>query len=155
MTAFDAAKLHGQDLRDFVEAGAPETRTSVIVEVAGTERAVPHPYDAWQEAPPSRDEVAQVEVGDDATPIMDRVEEKLGRLDLPKRPVRLDTAEAFVLSVTPSQLAEISGWDQVGAIRPNRSYTATPPTRSRSAAGPASPRAVARTRGMGRRHIPT
>jgi len=155
MPAFDTAKLHGQDLRDLVEAGEPEMRTSVIVEIKSTQTAAPHSYDAWREAPLSPDEIAQIDRADDATLTMDRVETQLKGLDLPKGPIRLDAAEAFVLSVTPSQLREISSWDLVGAIRPNRTYTAAPPTRSQGAAGPGSARTVARSAGIGRRHIPT
>lgn len=51
---------------------------------------------------------------------MDQLESDLKKIRLAEEPIRLDAAQAFVLTVTPEQLREISHHPLVGDIRPNR-----------------------------------
>ncbi len=55
---------------------------------------------------------------------MDDLEKEIRRLKLAQDPVRLDSAEAFVLEVTPEQLQKLARCELVGRVRPNREHHA-------------------------------
>lgn len=53
---------------------------------------------------------------------MDDLAQEIKRLKLAQDPVRLDSAEAFVLEVTPEQLQKLARSELVGRVRPNREH---------------------------------
>jgi hypothetical protein len=130
MTDLDATKIVYPDLREFAETSAPSTRRSVIIELGGPppkvtlrkpSRTSPHFGSGQAEILDFGDDPGRAEA-------MDRLEEELSKLRLSERPVRLDSAEAFVASVTPEQLRALTRLSLVGAVRPNREHH-TPPRR--------------------------
>lgn len=52
--------------------------------------------------------------------LMNELEKKLSALNLSEEPIRLEHAQAFVVSVTPNQLRALSEMSLAGFIRPNR-----------------------------------
>ncbi len=55
---------------------------------------------------------------------MDQLEVDLKKIDLPEKPIRLDAAQAFLVTLTPAQLRQILDHPLVGNIRPNRIHHA-------------------------------
>ena len=53
---------------------------------------------------------------------MDDLAKEIKRLKLAQDPVRLDSAEAFALEVTPEQLLKLCNSELVGRVRPNREH---------------------------------
>ena len=53
---------------------------------------------------------------------MDDLAKEIKRLKLAQDPVRLDSAEAFALEVTPEQLLKLCSSELVGRVRPNREH---------------------------------
>lgn len=128
MSKFDERKISDNGLRDFAEKGEASERRSIIVELDIPPRTPVRPE--WQRTPWKKgaysselmDSLAAGEERENKNDLksMNQLEEKLAGLDLPEKPVRLDSAQAFVLSVTPEQLRTISNFSLAGLIRPNR-----------------------------------
>ena len=119
-------KIDDADLRSFAEHGGPTDHASVIVELDQTPTV--RPGDAtggWSGDAGYRVPIEALEGFDDEGTGMDELEKALQGLELAATPVRLDSAQAFVLNVTPDQLKAIADWDLVGPIRPNRRHYAT------------------------------
>ena len=123
MTVADLDKLAGQELRDFACSDGLQGRQSVIAEVRTAFVTTPYPAILGMPLPI---EIMMTQDAVEVGPVLDEVERKLDTLVLPASPVRLDTAEAFVLDVTPAQLLEIASWDEIGIIRPNRTHVVIP-----------------------------
>jgi hypothetical protein len=124
---FDERKISDYKLRDFAESGEANERGSVIVELDIPPRAMLRPE--WQQTPWKKGSYpgltdytasGEEENVENDIELMNQLEEKLVSLDLPEKPVRLDAAQAFVVSVTPEQLRNISRFSLAGLIRPNR-----------------------------------
>ena len=127
MADFEKRKISDSQLRDFAEDGETNERRSVIVELGVMPRVALRPE--WQKTPWKKgsypglvdysalDETEDIEKDIES---MNRLEEKLVSLNLPEKPVKLDVAQAFVVSVTPEQLRAISRFSLAGPIRPNR-----------------------------------
>jgi hypothetical protein len=118
-------KIPDTDLRDFVKAGGHNGRRSVIVEL-GVDPVPIEPRDPL--GPPmipaprkdqvaSRDDLINIE-GNAAS--MKQLEDELVSLGLGRDLVRLEAAQAFVLTVTPDDLRAVARLPLVGVIRPNR-----------------------------------
>ena len=119
-------KIVDADLRSFVEHGGSDDRASVIVELGQTPTVRPgETAGGWFENTGYRVPIEELEGFDDEGSGMDELEKALQGLDLAATPVRLDSAQAFVLQVTPDQLKAIADMDLVGPIRPNRRHYAS------------------------------
>ena len=117
----DTGKILDAELVKFASQDS-STTVSVIVEMA---------------LPPSRVELTEVGPGQGpvrpqlALPAddgawrhgMDALERELRQL-IGAALVRLDTAQAFVVELTPDQLRKVTSLDEAGAIRPNRRHYA-------------------------------
>jgi hypothetical protein len=123
-------KILDEELRAFAEEGAPDARETVIVELGATPTVrPPESRDGWMSKGDYRSAIESLEGFKDEGQAMDQLERAFDKLQLPQRPVRLDSAQAFVVDVTPDQLRTISDWDLVGPIRPNRTHRASPATK--------------------------
>jgi hypothetical protein len=119
-------KIVDADLRSFVEHGGLDDRASVIVELSQTPTVRPgESSSGWFENTGYRVPIEALEGFDDEGSGMDELEKALQGLDLAATPVRLDSAQAFVLQVTPDQLKAIADMELVGPIRPNRRHYAS------------------------------
>jgi hypothetical protein len=127
-----SSKIVGKELAAFAQQTGEEER-SVIVELSTTKpvkltpkrRSLPR-HGTWtrESAPPaSRDAKA-------TRAAMDALEGVLKQFVREQALVRLETAQAFVLSVTPEQLRKVIGESLVGWVRPNRTH-GVPPKRGR------------------------
>lgn len=134
-------KIQDDDLRSFAESDDTDRRETVIVEVESTPKVrPPASTDHWRDPSSYRYAIEAMESDEEgqAAGSMDRLQRHFRELDLPDEPVRLDTAQAFVLDVTPGQLRQISEWSDVGPIRPNRTHYSIPPSSSSADASDAS-----------------
>jgi hypothetical protein len=119
-------KIDDADLRSFAEHGDPTDHASVIVELGQTPTVRPgEATGGWFGDSGYRVPIEALEGFDEEGSGMDELEKALQGLELAATPVRLDSAQAFVLKVTPDQLKAIADWDLVGPIRPNRRHYAT------------------------------
>jgi len=120
----DASKIPDPELRDFVQAEESDEPRSVIVELEmgppdlAPRQTVPRPR------VPGRDRVAPFDLakteGHDGA--MNQLERELLALGLAQDLVRLNAAQAFVVSASPAQVRIISRLPLVGVIRPNRTH---------------------------------
>jgi hypothetical protein len=121
------AKIQDGDLRAFAESGPPAARETVIVELEPTPTVrPPESRDSWLSKLDYRSAIESIEGFDDGGQAMDQLQRAFEELELPEQPVRLDSAQAFVVDVTPDQLRMISSWDLVGPIRPNKTHYGSP-----------------------------
>jgi len=151
----EVAKIQDDDLRSFAEGEGADQRESVIVELEHTPTVRP-PANREQWVNPSdfRYAIEAIEgvSGDDADR-MDELQRQFQGLDLPDQPVRLDTAQAFVVDLTPNELRQVTEWSNVGPIRPNRTHKASqqaglskmPSKRSADTYGPSGADAVSKS----------
>jgi hypothetical protein len=126
-------KIQDDELRSFAESDDMDRRETVIVEVESTPKVrPPASKDLWLDASHYRYAIEAIESDDEGQSAgsMDRLQQQFRKMDLPEEPVRLDTAQAFVLDVTPEQLRQIAEWPDVGPIRPNRTHYAIAPSSS-------------------------
>ncbi|WP_165225055.1 hypothetical protein [Aquisphaera insulae] len=120
----DASKIDLGELRDFAAASGT-SRRSVIVELCGAGLKVPA-RPASRAMPPKSEVVPRGTRPDlGRGEAMDQLQQALGALGLARDVVRLDAAEAFVVSVTPAQLRDVAGLPLVGIVRPNRTHRAS------------------------------
>jgi hypothetical protein len=131
METLDRRKIVDTDLQEFAAAENADGRRSVIVELGlppptvspfFSHKPIPRASEVGPHSSP-RVSLADVE-GHGAA--MDELETHLRALGPEARPLRLDSAQAFVVSVTPAQLRTISQWPLAGTIRPNRVHYAPP-----------------------------
>jgi hypothetical protein len=124
---FDDGKIPNPELRNFAESSDSDEERSVIVEL-GTEplRLAPREVSPRPRVPPPAaarrpdlDDLINVE-GNAGS--MRQLESELNACGLDRDLVRLDAAQAFVVSVTPCQLRALSRLPLVGIIRPNRTH---------------------------------
>ena len=115
----DSSKISDPELLKFAGQDTA-SKVSVIVELsiehAPIELADPDPNSGLvrpYEALPI-DEAAECQR-------MDRLERELKKL-VTSETVRLDTAQAFVVDLTPSQLRAVLRLTDVGCVRPNRTH---------------------------------
>lgn len=129
MEDFIKGKISDSALRDFAEEGETTERRSIIIELDLPPQAVAR--SEWRKAPWEKGSFlgsGKISPSDETedcqkeTEFMNKLEEKLDSFDLPEKPVRLDSAQAFVVSVTPEQLRTISQFPLTGLIRPNRAH---------------------------------
>ena len=128
MDPSQGAKIQDDDLRSFAESEDADQRESVIVELEQTPTVRPPANrEQWQNPSDFRYAIEAVEgVSDDESVRMDELQRQFQGLDLPDQPVRLDTAQAFVVDLTADELRQVSEWSNVGPIRPNRIHRASP-----------------------------
>jgi hypothetical protein len=131
MDAFDGAKIADPELRTFAASQDADERRTVIVELGVAPPPVaiafdrrlgmgrPAPQPRRQEG--DRRDLADVEGHGE---LMNELEGRLRSLGLSGKVVRLDAAQAFVISVTAAQLCALSRLPLAGIIRPNRSHFA-------------------------------
>jgi hypothetical protein len=115
-------KIRDSALREFADANATEDRHSVIVELAAPPEIG---LRSVKPGPPKRSESPKSAAKVQLTPrksLMDKLARKISGVS--QDAVRLDAAEAFVLSVTPDELRAICEIPLVGAVRPNRTHHA-------------------------------
>jgi hypothetical protein len=126
MKDLDATKIDQPELREFAQAEGGSQRREVIIELGGPVPKVTLRKPKRSPSVPMGERPEILSFGDDSgqAEAMDRLEKELGELGLGKQPVRLDSAQAFVASVTPEQLCRITRLPLVGVIRPNRTHRA-------------------------------
>ena len=125
MDGADVEKIQGEDLRSFAESGPSDERQSVIVELGTTDQVrPPAKKELWTSPNDYRAAIEGIEGYSDDGSAMDELQQTLNGLSLPRDPVRLDSAQAFVLDVTPGELRQITASNLVGPIRPNRVLSA-------------------------------
>jgi hypothetical protein len=113
------SKIDDESLQAFAES-SDKTFRSVIVELAIPPIEVLRP---WGKTPPRFEQAKSAKPSDraaDKKPLMDKLGRSLKRIA--KDVVRIDAADAFVLSVSPEQLREIKEMPLVGSVRPNRAH---------------------------------
>ena len=131
METFDRKKIVDTDLQEFAAAENADERRSVIVELGLPPPTVPLSFPlesiprASEVGPHSSPRVSLADVEGHGS-AMDQLETSLRALGLEEPPLRLDSAQAFVVRVTPAQLRTISQWPLAGTIRPNRVHYAPP-----------------------------
>jgi hypothetical protein len=116
-------KLQDPELLRFAESDTNETR-SVIVEL-NSDDFIEKPRSSVPRArsPQTGGRSTGSAFGPRmATTAMNELERSLTQLGVGKSMVRLGTAQAYVVSVKPSQLRAISALPMVGAIRSNRTH---------------------------------
>jgi hypothetical protein len=109
-----------RSLAEFAATDSDERR-SVIVEL-GVPLKVPLRPNGLRPYPPPVEELPTNDRRADESDEMDRLAEELRAQGLAESLVRLNLAQAFVVTVTPAQLRIISGSPLVGVIRPNRTH---------------------------------
>jgi hypothetical protein len=132
MEDFETDKIADPDLRSFVAHGGADEQRSVIIELGLPPPRLPlHPARPPRASPQPHQPAAPLDLADieGHALSMDELEAKLRTLDLAGKPIRLNAAQAFVVSVTPSQLGTIARWPLAGPIRPNRTHRVTPRVR--------------------------
>jgi hypothetical protein len=118
------AKIAGEALQDFARMDRPAERQSVIVELAAPPREVPRSFELTKRpglpSAPSREDLlgsrALTPHGSLLDDLAGQIQSRIG----PKKLVRIDSAEAMVLDVSPAELRTICEMPLVGSIRPNR-----------------------------------
>src|SRR5215471_18041635 len=107
MIDFDAHKIVDTDLQNFAASSTSDERRSVIVELGLPSPHIPlrpaHPPYAFPKLADRHTPTDMADIEGHAAS-MDQLEKKFNALDLATKPVRLDAAQAFVVSVTPEQL---------------------------------------------------
>ncbi|QEH37612.1 hypothetical protein OJF2_62030 [Aquisphaera giovannonii] len=128
MSELDPSKIDLGELRNFAAASGA-SRRSVIVELGGQLLKVSARRPSGVLPRKGEADAAVLRAGAGQGPgrseDMDRLQEALGSLGLGREAVRLDAAEAFVVTVTPGQLREITRLPLVGVVRPNRTHRAS------------------------------
>jgi hypothetical protein len=131
MESFNPNRLSHVELREFAAQTEGTDRRSVIVELDAPPADVDAtPLEFSRPRPPRRDELCHAgRKPDEALETaadMNRLGRSLEKLELDKPPVRLDYAQAYILSVTPDQLRSITHMPGVGLVRPNRTHHVPP-----------------------------
>ena len=122
----ETAKIPDPDLRRFAEAAPEAEQRSVIVELEPGPPPKPRPQ--RPRPPGARPDPLEMAYGGHDERAMDQLERRLGELGLGEDLVRLDAAQAFVVTVRPDQLRLVAGLPLVGVIRPNRTHRTSSPT---------------------------
>src|SRR5262245_23373780 len=110
-------KVVDPGLREFLAEGDPGEHRSVIVELASPRKKAttrPTKLPPPKQKPPTPHDLTTLLADEDVAASLDRLEDELAAQDLDEKPVRLNLAEAFVVSVTPPQLQAISQSPLVG-----------------------------------------
>ncbi len=125
----DVEKIPDPDLRSFANSEKSDTARSVIVELEG-EAVEMRPQKL---APPAKPPRKKKGAGgaplapDFSTAAMSQLEQDLESLGLSEDLVRLNAAQAFVLTASPEQLRALVQLPLVGVIRPNRMHRVPSP----------------------------
>lgn len=120
----DGSKIPDLELRHFAMAEETDEQRSIIIELeVGPPRlapreTVPRPRSPGQDLLSTLDLAGAEEEGW----TMRQLENELTALGLAKNMVRLDTAQAFVVTVRPEQLRAIVRLPLVSVVRPNRTH---------------------------------
>ena len=124
MSDLETAKIEQPELREFAATENDSVRRSVIVELGGPAPKVTLSKPSKSLTPWAAARPEILDFGDDSgqAEAMNRLEHELSELGLARKPVRLDSAQSFVVNVTPEQLRAISSLPLVGIIRPNREH---------------------------------
>ena len=113
------SKIVDPGLREFAGSTEAADPRSVIIEIA-----VPSPLVSRKPPEPGRQPFGSrlaIASKDDPRKRMDAAATQIVSV-LKQDPVRLDTAEAFVASVSPAELRELLALPVVGMVRPNRTH---------------------------------
>lgn len=121
-------------LQRFAAAANEQEPISVIIEIAPDlarvpsavvakgpklgHQPVPNPKRNSKTAKPAQQAPAESTIG------MDQLGQLLKKMNLLQSAVRLESAEAFVADVNPTQLKQLASSELVGRIRPNRQHSA-------------------------------
>jgi hypothetical protein len=123
METYPERKLGSPDLVEFASASSGAGTRSVIVELASPPRAAPRSTEPHHPRPQAKGHAREAALvpDDDRAARLDRLGKELDTLGLDE-PVRIDSAEAFVVDVTPDQLRALARCPLSGVIRPNRTH---------------------------------
>jgi hypothetical protein len=121
----DVTKFSTIELADFATRNDTDDRLTIIAEIENPSYQ-PNKVASKQYSPeiPQKIKVPAL-IFDESLcdECMDKVEHDLENLHLDRLPVRLNSAHAFILNVTSSQLRLLSTFPLVNFIRPNRTHT--------------------------------
>jgi hypothetical protein len=124
----DTGKIPDAELRSFAQTPTAEKPRSVIVELESPPLAIA----PLEKTPRPRYPGGHPAIPFDLTAVgeeherMDQLQKELLALGLEEELVRLNAAQAFVVSASPAKLRALSRLPLVGVIRPNRTHHVPP-----------------------------